>query len=306
VATDATGSPRACPWCGGPAHELLRASDRNRETTDERFAYARCTRCRAVFLEQVPGDLARYYASDYHGFDAHGQPDWKANPLLIDAEAFRIGLLERHIRPGRLVEIGAGAGGFAVAAKRAGFDVTAIEMDATCCEYLRSDVGVTAICTDEPVTALAGLGACRAVAMWHVLEHMTEPAAVVAAAAAKLEPGGLLALGVPNPAALQFRLLGSRWAHLDAPRHVSLIPAAALVARADDLGLRCVELLADDPFGRHCNMFGWAYALRRRPAHGPTPGPVVGAAQLMARLMGPIERRPALGAAITLVLRKDG
>jgi len=295
-----------CPWCGGPARDLLHAGDRNREVTPAKFTYARCVRCRTVFLTQPPADLARYYASDYHGFDADGEPDWKANPLLIESEAFRVGLLVRHVAPGRILEIGSGAGGFAVAAKAAGFELTAIEMDPNCCDHLRRKVGVAAICTDDPVTALATLEPAAVVALWHVLEHMPDPDAVFRAAAAKLAPGGLLALGVPNPASLQFRLLRRRWPHLDAPRHVSLIPAAALIARAGDLGLRCVELLADDPFGRHSNMFGWAYALRRRPARGPTPGPLIAAAQLLTRLLEPLERRPSLGAAITIVLRKDG
>jgi SAM-dependent methyltransferase len=295
-----------CPVCGGIANATLVASDRNRAASDERFRYGRCGSCGTAFMIDPPADLSRYYVGNYHAFGPDGEPAWKGDRDLLAAEAFRVRLLLRHTRPGRLIEIGAGAGGFATAAKAAGFDVTAIEMDAGCCEYLSRGAGVEAICSDRPLEALEPLPAARVVALWHVLEHLPDPGAVLAAAAGKLEPGGLLAIAVPNPRSLQARLLGDRWVHLDAPRHLTLIPPGTLIERGRALGLECVELTTNDPSGRACNLLGWVYALRRRPGGGPAPWLAVRGGQAITALVSPVERRGDRGAAVTLVFRKRG
>ncbi len=295
---------RPCPFCGADSRFALAARDRNREITSERFTYNRCTACGTVFLVDVPADLSRYYAGSYYGFDANGEPQSRVDPFLRNVEAYRVGLLRRYVKAGPLIEIGAGTGGFAAAAKEAGFDVTAIEMDKRCCEYLADQVGVNAKQSDQPVDVLSTLPAARVVAMWHVLEHLPNPAEVLAAAADRLEPGGVMAIGVPNPRSLQFRLLGARWAHLDAPRHLCLIPATALIERAGELGLRPLALTTSDPFGHHCNIHGWTYALQRRPAVGPAPARSR-PGRAITQLARPIERRDENGSALLLLLGRQ-
>jgi hypothetical protein len=146
--------------------------------------------------------------------------------------------------------------------------------------------------------------AATAVAMWHVLEHVPNPAEVLAAAADRVERGGVMAIGVPNPLSLQFRLLGGRWAHLDTPRHLCLIPAGALISRVGELGFRPLMVTTSDPFGRHCNMHGWTYALRRRPAIGPAPVDSL-PGRAITRLLRPIEGRGQNGSALLLLLGKQ-
>jgi SAM-dependent methyltransferase len=294
-----------CPFCCGSAEPALEAWDRNRETTDERFTYNRCLACASYFLAAVPGDLANYYGGSYYGFRADGEPNWRVDPALRKVEAYRVDLLRRYVEPGTLIEIGAGTGAFAAAAKDAGFDVTAIEMDSLCCEYLAASVGVNAVRSDQPLEVLASLPTARVVAAWHVLEHLPNPAEVLAIAADRLEPGGILAIGVPNPRSLQFRLLGPRWAHLDAPRHLCLVPPAALIGRAGTLGLHCLGQTTDDLFGRRCNIHGWSYGLHYRPGRRPAAA-LSPHARALARLLRPIERRGQNGSAILLLFRKEG
>jgi hypothetical protein len=294
----------ACPFCDAAAEPAIEAWDRNRETTDERFTYNRCSVCATVFLTNVPTDLAPYYGGGYYGFNADGEPNWRVHPLLLEFEAYRVVLLRRYVEPGALIEIGAGAGGFAAAAKDADFDVTAIEMDSHCCEYLRESVGVNVVQSNSPLEILDSLPAARVLAMWHVFEHLPNPAEVLAAAAERLEPGGILAIAVPNPDSLQFRLLGPRWAHLDAPRHLCLVPPAALIERAGTLGLNRVGQTTNDPFGRHCNIHGWSYALNYRPARRPASARSL-RGRALTSLVKPMERRGQNGSAILLLFRKE-
>lgn len=295
----------ACPFCGGPGARLFDAWDRNRETTRERFAYARCRPCGTVFIVDPPADLARYYAEDYYHFGPDGEPAWKSDPPRMLAASHRVDLLRAHTEPGRLIEIGAGTGAFAVAAQSAGFQVSAIEMSERCCRYLSEREGIDAICSDRPLDAIAQLPPARAVALWHVLEHLPNPAEVFARAAEKVQPGGVLAIAVPNPRSLQFRVLRTRWVHLDAPRHLCLMPAAALIDRGRDLGLTDVALITNDPDGLECNFFGWVGALRRHPAIGSTPDLVSHCARAIERTLAPLERTGDRGSAVTILMRKD-
>lgn len=258
-----------------------------------------------MFLAEPPEDLGRYYEGDYYHFDSAGEPLWRGNEHRMNSAAYRVALLRDQVAPGHLIEIGSGTGAFAATAQAAGFDVSAIEMDERCCRYLSEREGIRAICSGRPLEALASLPEARAVAMWHVLEHLSNPAEILAAVAHKLLPGGALAIGVPNPSSLQFGLLGSRWAHLDAPRHLCLIPPDALRRRGEELRMRTVAITTNDPEGVEFNLFGWINALRRQPAKGATSRPVGYAARAVSRALSPLERTGHRGSTVTLVMRKE-
>jgi 2-polyprenyl-3-methyl-5-hydroxy-6-metoxy-1,4-benzoquinol methylase len=284
----------SCPLCGAQASLAFLATDRNRGIEAPELRYHRCEACRSLFLDPVPEDLQRFYPADYHAHPERDELDRYAR-----AEAPKLELLGRAVRAGRLLEIGPGTGLFCRAAVLRGFDTTAIEMDEDCCRYIEAVVGARAIHSNLPEQALAALGGFEAIAMWQVIEHLPDPWAVFEAAAAHLEPGGAIIVGTPNPNALQFRLLGARWAHLDAPRHLFLISEPALRAKAAELGLRHVLSTASDPAGRHWNGFGWEYAIRRHPAKNPSTVLTRGLSLLLTQMVRPIENRGLAGATYT-------
>jgi SAM-dependent methyltransferase len=251
------------------------------------------------FLSDVPADLGRYYPEEYYEL-----PTPEVLDRAASGEAPRLALIRPFAPEGPLVEIGAGLGIFSRAAQTAGFDVTAVEMDARCCEYLDKVVGVRAICSDAPEEALSHIGPTRAVVLWHVLEHLPRPWDVLEVAANRLEPGGVLALATPNPDSLQFRLLGARWAHVDAPRHLFLIPFAALRARMNELGFDVAQVTTSDPAGCYWNSFGWEYALRRQPWRRSSTRLTRIGSRLLALGLAPLERRGLNGTAYTAVFVK--
>jgi SAM-dependent methyltransferase len=289
----------ACPLCGGRTEPAFEARDRNRGVSADTFAYERCTACGTLHLANVPGDLAPYYGGEYFVLPTREQME-----RLARAEAYKLDFLRRHVPAGRVVEVGPGFGVFAKLASAAGYDYTGIEMDARCSEYLRGEIGVEAINSDAPGDVLAGLPPSDAIALWHVLEHLPDPRGFLERAAANLAPGGILILAMPNPEAFQFRVLGARWPHVDAPRHLFLIPHAALESRARAAGLETVDLTADDPGGRGWNAFGWQHLMIRPRSSTPAKLAALGAGRVVAAAMRPWERRPLRGATYTAVLRK--
>jgi 2-polyprenyl-3-methyl-5-hydroxy-6-metoxy-1,4-benzoquinol methylase len=298
-----TSTSTTCPLCGSTGGApAFRARDRNRGVSEEEFDYLRCPACQTLFIQEIPANLDRFYPDDY--FDA---PPAGRLAELAAAEQPKLDLVLEHVAPpGRLVEIGPGDGLFAWLCRRAGFDVTVIERSPAACEHLRRSVGLDVRCTERPESALGELPPSRVIALWQVIEHLPEPGALLDAAAANLEPGGLLVIAAPNPEALGFRWQGPRWAHVDAPRHLTLIPVDAIVNRAADRGLRRRALAFDDPSGRHWNRFAWEYAMRRDPASGPAGRLLGSAAALLSKAVSPIEGRGRRGASYTLILEKQG
>jgi SAM-dependent methyltransferase len=288
-----------CPLCDGDCADAFVTRDRNRGVRDDAFAYRRCRACGSLHLVDVPGDLSAFYPAEYFGLP--GLDELRAQAA---AERHRVELVRRHVRGGRLVEIGPGDGLFAIQALDAGFDVAAIEPDPAAAAHLRAVLGIDVVESAAPEDELAALGPARAIVAWHVLEHVPRPGDVLAAAAASLEPGGVLVVATPNPRAFGLRVLGPRWPHVDAPRHLFLLDHAAVVARGRALGLEPVQLTATDPGGLGWNAFAWRYVLRRPGASWPRERLAHVAGDAIARVLAPVERRGLRGAAYTLVLRR--
>jgi 2-polyprenyl-3-methyl-5-hydroxy-6-metoxy-1,4-benzoquinol methylase len=292
---------QSCPHCGAPADLRLTATDRNRRLSAEHFRYWECQRCGVIFLSPVPDDIGRFYPPDYYRLPASRD---ELVRVSRPHEAYKIDLLRSLTPAGRLVEVGPGIGGFAALAQDAGYGVEVIEMDAGASAFLRTTVGVDVHETGDAAGALRREGPFDVVAMWHVIEHLPDPFDALRAVSEALAPGGVALIAAPNPEALQFRLFGSRWTHLDAPRHLFLIPIPTLLEAAEALHLEVVLVSTTDPGTLGWNLFGWretmAHSLRSRyPAHalrllGTVP----------AKLAAPLERRGRRGTTYTVALRR--
>lgn len=290
----------ACPYCGSAAEYRLTVGDLNRRVTRDAFDYHRCGSCDLMFLRNVPENLGTHYPQDYYYIPRTLQE------LAQGAapERYKLDLVRRFRQHGRLIEIGPATGSFALLAKQAGFEVEAIEMDARCCTFLRTVVGVPAI---ESTDELASLQSCRSadvIALWHVVEHLRTPWELVRIAAERLNPGGILVIAAPNPDALQFSILRSRWVHIDAPRHVTL-PSAAFVARvATAAGLQPALLTTRDRGSLGWNRFGWQQFAMTPFANRYLRRAAAMAGRLLGMSMAPLESREGAGTAYTMILQK--
>ena len=172
----------------------------------------RCRRCGTRFVHPVPSDRSlrqRYEAEHRTG---------KWGKLFDESDAGdpprRAGLLARLLGGGpsgrRLLDIGCGDGRFLAAAAQVGWRPVGIELSLEAAR--RAGPHPVAV---SPVAALRAGPRFAAVTFWDVLEHLPAPAAAVRGAAALLEPGGLLAVSLPNAAGAEALLCGSRWRYHD-------------------------------------------------------------------------------------------
>jgi SAM-dependent methyltransferase len=173
-------------------------------------------------------------------------------PLLRAFDRQRLAILADSVPPpARVLDAGAGKGRFVAAAAAAGYAAIGIEPSARGADAaaaLGSDVRRVAIESAELPS-----GSFDAVTLWHVLEHLDDPAGALRRIRSWLRPRGTLLVGVPNLASLQARLGGPRWYHLDVPRHrVHFTPTglrALLRANGFETGPEHHVLIEHNPFG---------------------------------------------------------
>jgi 2-polyprenyl-3-methyl-5-hydroxy-6-metoxy-1,4-benzoquinol methylase len=138
-----------------------------------------------------------------------------------------------------------------------------------------------------------------AVVLWHVLEHLPNPAAALQRVRGWLRPGGVVVIGVPNAASLQARIAGAEWFHLDLPRHRTHFTTGGLgelIARTGLAQERTHHVVAEH------NFYGMWFALLGRL--GMTPGfpfhlvkrnvPVSARDLLLLLVAGPLLLLPAI------------
>jgi 2-polyprenyl-3-methyl-5-hydroxy-6-metoxy-1,4-benzoquinol methylase len=222
-----------------------------------------------IFLSPIPADLGSYYTQAY---PAYQRPTLQELEAKAEQERYKLDIVQNHVTRGRLLEIGPSFGGFAYLAKKAGFEVEAIEMDAECCRYLTEVVGVTAINTGRASQALEDRKPYQVAALWHVIEHLADPWETLEAVSKKLQPGGFLVIAAPNPASLQFRIFGPYWIHVDAPRHLQLIPAELIARHMESFGMKTVLTTTKDRAGTQFHSFGWWAGSFRIVMKGLRPG----------------------------------
>ena len=240
-----------------------------------------------------------YYPGEYYAIPTIGSLE-----RLASREQCKINAIKRFVMRGRLLEIGPAFGTFALRARQEGFEVTCIERDARCRDYLESSVGVHAIGSSNPAAVVTQLPSFDVIALWQVIEHLDRPLALLDILAGKLTAGGILALSTPNPESFQFARMGKRWPHVDAPRHLHLLPASLLIERMQAHGFETCLLDSNDADAKSWNRFGWQRLIMNR--FGGPLGNVLGiaAGRMLSVMFQPLESAAMRGSTYTLVMRK--
>jgi SAM-dependent methyltransferase len=186
--------PVECALCGGSESQFLCQNDG--------LEVVRCTSCGLVFVNPQPTeDAVRQYYSDP---DLARQDGWSAYfqhsaQQITQLWQERLGDLRRW-RDGvgvRLLDVGSGWGDFLHCAKPLGWKVAGFEFSPSMARFCEERYGITVQIGSLFETSFAG-SSFDIVTMWHVLEHLRAPQAVLQRLHNLLVPGGILAVEVPN------------------------------------------------------------------------------------------------------------
>ena len=295
-----------CPNCQGHSTFLFTATDTNRRLSLELFQYYRCTVCGLLFLFPIPENMAQFYDQGY--YEAPNSARQIARQEKHELAKLDL-LLKYTERRGTLLEIGPGRGYFAQLAKESGFVVEAIEMDKDSCSYIEKSLGIRTYLTDQPEQVLKTLGEYDVIVLWQVIEHLRNPWRTLHSAATHLSEGGLLVVATPNPNSFQLRIFRKWWLHIDAPRHIQLIPPRLLSQKAAELQLMPITQVLFGTGNAEHNRAGWqgslinmlptwlrAFSLMRLSLQA------VGA--MIGNILMPVELDGLRGSTYTMIFRK--
>ncbi|HYP13075.1 MAG TPA: class I SAM-dependent methyltransferase, partial [Bryobacteraceae bacterium] len=170
----------------------------------------------------LPEELQKYYPASYW-FDGSsnvaGQLEQAYRRLVLRDHVSFIRKALARIEPGPVLDVGCGGGLLPRLLRQLGFRAIGLDLSQKAAALAWQSNEVPVVCADLSNVPFPQ-GGFAAVTMFHVLEHLYDPAAYLQAAHKLLRPGGTLIVQVPNAASWQFLLFGDRWNGLDVPRHL--------------------------------------------------------------------------------------
>jgi SAM-dependent methyltransferase len=189
--------------------------------------------------ERAPAE--RYH--HYYASPAPPAPVSRYEEWIRDAES--------HVGKGRLLEVGAGAGGFVKVAIDRGWKAHATEISRTASDALRA-TGAEVFLGEVSAAQFSDATFDLVVAL-EVIEHLEQPASQLREWRRVLRPGGLLLVTTPNFRGLTGRLLGIRWRVVD-PEHLGYFTSRTLAAALAAAGYSRARIAS-----RSLDVFAWRW-----------------------------------------------
>jgi len=189
--------PIPCNLCGGSDVEVI--GDRDRDGNPLRTTI--CRACGLVWSNPRPSedDVRRYYSREYR-LDYKGQSTPSLRHIARSARGAlnRFRVLAPYIKDGdRILDAGAGGGEVVYVMRKLGFAATGIEPDEHYARHARESLGVPVDTGFVQDTAYPR-GTFDVITMYHALEHVEDPSAILARLRGWLTEGGVLLVEVPN------------------------------------------------------------------------------------------------------------
>jgi len=263
-----------CLGCGsGRFTALFHSSDRLYHTTTKQFSVVRCDECGLERLDPTPlvEELKRYYPDNYWfapgGGAASGMEEAYRRVVLRDHVGFVARALADSAARGPLLDVGCGGGLFLGMMRERGLRVVGLDFSCQAAGIAWRRQQVPALAGDLAMAPLRA-GSFAGITMFHVMEHLYDPRAYLAAARELLAPDGRLVVQVPNAASWQARLLGRAWNGADIPRHLTDFRGCDLEKMLEGAGFQVLRRkyfsLRDNPAGLASSLAPWLDPMARR------------------------------------------
>ncbi|HEX7295664.1 MAG TPA: class I SAM-dependent methyltransferase [Pyrinomonadaceae bacterium] len=140
----------------------------------------------------------------------------------------------------KLLDIGCGAGSLLFAAKRAAWDAEGVELSLPTAQHLKNR-GLKVFAGE--LAAAAFPPACfDVVTAAELIEHVADPASLVAEVARILRPGGLFWATTPHSNGASGRVLKVNWSIISPPEHLHLFSASGLTTLLSQHGFRKIRV----------------------------------------------------------------
>jgi len=189
--------PVPCNLCGASEVEVI--GDRDRDGHPLRTTI--CRRCGLVWSNPRPSgaDVRRYYSSEYRiDYKGHSTPSMRHTARSGRGALNRYRALAPFLKPGnRVLDAGAGGGEVVYVLRKLGFDASGLEPDEQYARHARETLGVP-VATGFVQDAVFPPGSFDVVTMYHALEHVEDPSAILSRLRGWVVEDGVLLIEVPN------------------------------------------------------------------------------------------------------------
>jgi SAM-dependent methyltransferase len=248
------GAPEseACPVCGGRAWTHLFES--------RSFSIGQCDRCALVRTLGVPTDgTVTYPPFDQRETVVVRAMRFAVTQLLRERAALVSKVMpSRGAAKKRLLDVGCGSGAFARLMSKRGYQAVGVEPFSLGRPVEEENLRLVR----APLAEVARtLGRFDVITMWHVLEHVDDPKALLGEVGELLEEGGVLVVSVPNFESWQSEVFKGGWFHLDPPRHVTHFTRATLLPLLEETGF---VVLSERTFHFEYGPVGWLQSAMNR------------------------------------------
>lgn len=160
--------------------------------------------------------------------------------------------------PIKCLDFGSGKGQFLLKAKEAGWQTLGLETAKERAAFSREKYGLDVI-EKYYHSGKIGEGEFDVISLNHVLEHLPHPIELLQELTEKnLKPGGILIVEVPNLHSWQSNIAGSKWMHLDIPKHLTHWNGQVLSQKITALGF---DKIKSQYFSVHLGVLGMLSAL---------------------------------------------
>ncbi len=263
-----------CPACGGTeSRAIFSGTDRLYRTTTKVFSIVECRRCHLLRLSPMPdpAELRQYYPDNYWyvpEMEAAGQWVERYRRIVLRDHTRFVGRALRECgETGPILDVGCGGGLFLRLMAERGLPVFGLDFCLEAASVAWTNNGVPAVCGSLSRAPFMP-GSVAVVTMFHVLEHLYNPASYLESAHALLKDDGRLVIQVPNAQCWQFLLLGENWSGLDVPRHLLTFRPRDLEVLLDQCGFEVLRTkffsLRDNPAGMASSLAPWLDPMARR------------------------------------------
>jgi 2-polyprenyl-3-methyl-5-hydroxy-6-metoxy-1,4-benzoquinol methylase len=229
-----------CPLCKtADVSHYAQAHDIEYFTVETAFDFFRCAACDVVFLDPMPWDrLGEIYPTNYYSFVSSERSMIQRVKESLDRRYFRKVLGQMPGEKLSALDVGGGSGWLLDIVRAADprvTDTSVVDIDGAA-RQLAEAAGHSFFegrIEDLPVTRTFDV-----VLMLNLIEHVTDPRAVLGKARELLAPGGRLVIKTPNTDALDARLFrNSSWGGFHTPRHFVLFTRPSFTKLAQEVGL---------------------------------------------------------------------
>ncbi len=247
-----------CPVCFSTTWENLFPSKDRLYYFPGLFHTICCNRCGIWSLDPFldEREVRKYYPKTYYSYQKNTKPGifWRLRSYMIKTSIsmklvhrclrsiIKIPAIPSYVEYGKILDIGCGSGDTLFQLKNIGWDVYGLDIDKSAIQVARKRGLKKVTFGSYKTMGLYQDNYFDVIRLYHVIEHLDNPDALLVLAYQKLKKGGELIIGTPNAKSFAAKIFKQYWYNLDCPRHLYVFNPKQLISLLKRTGFTNIKI----------------------------------------------------------------